>query len=574
MSWKKYFNPVDNSALPSGVAGDKSGNADMYASRYSSWLPEVYQGSPDRIMRYYQYDAMDRDLEVNAALDIISEFCTQEDDSTKLPFLISYNEKPSSPEVKVIQQSLQKWCKLNELPRRIFKIFRSTVKYGDQIYIRDPETKKLYWVDPYQVEKVLVNESDGKKIEQYFIKNLDLHLKDLAATSVSPTSQRPYGSGAIMSDYTNPQASSGFKSSSSGYGPDSNNAVPIDAQHVLHISMSEGMETTWPFGNSILDPVFKIFKQKELLEDAIIIYRVHRAPERRVFFIDVGNMPPHKAQQYLERVKYEVQQKRIPNKTGGGQNIADSSYNPMSMLEDYFFAQTADGRGSKVDTLPGGDNLGEINDLKFFNNKLIRGLRIPSSYLPTGPDDGTQALNDGKVGVAYIQEYRFAKYCERLQRQIIKSLNNEFKVYLKASGVEVDNSLFDITFTDPQNFSSYRELELDQARTQLFGALEGIPYLATQFKLQRYLGLTEEEMVRNEKLWAEENAYDADDISADTTSSELRQVGVRPQPAGDVSIAPVDMGTADPGAGADLGGGDSQAGLDELNTLGGGPEVT
>ena len=573
MSWKKYFNPVENSALPSGVAGDKSGNADMYASRYSSWLPEVYQGSPDRIMRYYQYDAMDRDLEVNAALDIISEFCTQEDDDTKLPFLINYNDQPSSPEVKVIQQSLQKWCKLNELPRRVFKMFRSTVKYGDQIYIRDPETKKLYWVDPYQVEKVLVNESDGKKIEQYFIKNLDLHLKDLAATGVSPNSQRPYGSGAIMSDYTNPQAASGFKSSSSGYGPDANNAVPIDAQHVLHISMSEGMETTWPFGNSILDPVFKIFKQKELLEDAIIIYRVHRAPERRVFFIDVGNMPPHKAQQYLERVKYEVQQKRIPNKTGGGQNVADSSYNPMSMLEDYFFAQTADGRGSKVDTLPGGDNLGEIDDLKFFNNKLIRGLRIPSSYLPTGPDDGSAPFNDGKVGVAYIQEYRFAKYCERLQRQIIKSLNNEFKVYLKASGIEVDNSLFDISFTDPQNFSSYRELELDQARTQLFGALEGIPYLATQFKLKKYLGLTEEEIAKNEILWAEENAVDIDDITSDTTSSDLRQVGVRPQPGADVSMAPVDMGAAEPGLDADLGGSDAQAGMDELNTLGGGPEV-
>ena len=572
MSWKKYFNPVENSALPSGVAGDKSGSADMYASRYSSWLPEVYQGSPDRVMRYYQYDAMDRDLEVNAALDIISEFCTQEDEDTNLPFLVNYNDKPSSPEVKVIQQALQKWCKLNELPRRVFKMFRSTVKYGDQIYIRDPETKKLFWVDPYQVEKVLVNESNGKKIEQYFIKNLDLHLKDLAATSVSPNSQRPYGSGAIMSDYTNPQAASGFKSSSSGFGPDANNAVPIDAQHVLHISMSEGMETTWPFGNSILDPVFKIFKQKELLEDAIIIYRVHRAPERRVFFIDVGNMPPHKAQQYLERVKYEVQQKRIPNKTGGGQNVADSSYNPMSMLEDYFFAQTADGRGSKVDTLPGCDNLGEIDDLKFFNNKLIRGLRIPSSYLPTGPDDGSAPFNDGKVGVAYIQEYRFAKYCERLQRQIIKSLNNEFKVYLRASGVEVDNSLFDIKFTDPQNFSSYRELELDQARTQLFGALEGIPYLATQFKLRKYLGLTEDEIARNEALWAEENAVDIDDIQADTTSSDLRQVGVRPQPAADVSMAPVDMGAAEPGMDADLGGSDAQAGLDELNTLGG-PEV-
>ena len=223
MSWKKYFNPVDNAGLPSGVQGS-DGKADMYASRYSSWLPEVYSGSPDRVMRYYQYDAMDRDLEINAALDIIAEFCTQEED-TKLPFKVEYNDTPSNPEVKVIQQGLVKWCKLNELPRRVFKIFRSTLKYGDQLFIRDPETKKLYWVDPYQVEKVLVNESNGKKIEQYFIKNLDLHLSDLAATSVAANQDRPYGTGAIMSDYTNPQSSAGFKSSSSGYGPDANNAA-------------------------------------------------------------------------------------------------------------------------------------------------------------------------------------------------------------------------------------------------------------------------------------------------------------------------------------------------------------
>ena len=112
MSWKKFFNPVDNAGLPSGVQGN-DGKADMYASRYSSWLPEVYSGSPDRVMRYYQYDAMDRDLEINAALDIIAEFCTQEED-TKLPFKVEYNDTPSNPEVKVIQQGLQKWCKLND----------------------------------------------------------------------------------------------------------------------------------------------------------------------------------------------------------------------------------------------------------------------------------------------------------------------------------------------------------------------------------------------------------------------------------------------------------------------------
>jgi hypothetical protein len=315
--------------------------------------------------------------------------------------------------------------------------------------------------------------------------------------------------------------------------------MPVDATHVVQLSLTEGMDHNWPFGISILEPVFKVFKQKELLEDSIIIYRVHRAPERRVFFIDVGNMPPHKAQQYLEKVKYEVQQKRVPNKNKDGQNVADAAYNPMSMLEDYFFAQTADGRGSKVDTLPGGTNLGEIDDLKYFNNKLLRGLRVPSSYLPTGPDDGTAQHNDGKVGVAYIQEHQFAKYCQRLQRQIIRNLDREFKMYLNYKGIEIDNSTFSVEFTDPQNFSSYRELDLDTQRAQLFTGLEAVPYLSQQFKLKKYLGLSEEEMRDNEHYWKQENKYNTS--GAGTEDVGLRNVGVRPGPSMDLDIdAPID----------------------------------
>ena len=167
------------------------------------------------------------------------------------------------------------------------------------------------------------------------------------------------------------------------------------------MSMSEGLDSNFPFGTSILETVFKTFKQKEMLEDAIIIYRVHRAPERRVFYIDVGNMPTHMAMGFVERVKNEIHQRRIPS-ASGGQNSVDASYNPLSINEDYFFPQTAEGRGSKVETLPGGTNLGEITDLKFFTNKLFRALRIPASYLPTSIDDQANTVSDGKVGTAYI----------------------------------------------------------------------------------------------------------------------------------------------------------------------------
>jgi len=296
---------------------------------------------------------------------------------------------------------------------------------------------------------------------------------------------------------------------------------------VIHLGLSEGLDFYWPFSMSVLETIYRVFKQKELLEDAVLIYRVSRAPERRIFKIDVGNMPSHMAMAFVERVKNEIHQRRIPSHTGGGsgQNIMDSSYNPLSINEDYYFPQTADGRGSSVETLPGGSNLGEIDDLKYFNNKMCRGLRVPSSYLPTGPDDSDRPMNDGRVGTALIQEYRFNQYCERLQRLIINKLDDEFKMFMRWRGFNIDSSLFSIAFNPPQNFASYREAELDTTRVSTFQALEQIPYMSKRFLLKRYLGLTEEEIQENETLWNEERT-EAEMPPA--TGQDLRGVGVTP----------------------------------------------
>ena len=528
MSWRKYFSSVDNSGLPLNVTGNTNnaeGGIGAASSRYASWLPEVYAGSPNRLMRYMQYDQMDSDLEINAALDTIAEFGTQEDDHTKLPFKIYYKGRPSDTEDKILSKSLQQWCHLNQLHKRAFRIFRSTIKYGDQFFVRDPQTFKLYWSDPANVEKVVVNESEGKKIETYFIKNLEPNFGELLATNPSALHSNPYGSGS--GQYLGTNASNSAGSYLTGTIDGVNQGTPVDAEHVVHVSLTEGMDNNWPFGISILEPIFKVFKQKELLEDSIIIYRVHRAPERRVFMIDVGNMPPHKARQYLEQVKYEVQQKRVPNKNKAGENVVDAAYNPMSMLEDYFFAQTADGRGSKVDTLPGGENLGQIDDLRYFNNKLLRGLRIPASYLPTGPEDGSATYNDGKVGIAYIQEYRFARYVERLQKQIQEDLDREFKMFIKFRGIEIDSQDFDLTLNPPMNFSSYRDLQLDAERANLYNTVAATPFLSQQFKLKKYLGLTDQEMKENEELWREENKYKK--YQDDKTPADLRNLGIRPE---------------------------------------------
>jgi hypothetical protein len=514
---------------PGGATSSNYSNQDFGYKNYGSRLPEVYTGHPNRIERYNQYEMMDVDAEINACLDIISEFSTQKNEHNKTPFSLEWREDPTPHEVEMLKTQLQQWCKLNEMETRIFKIFRNCLKYGDQVFVRDPENFKLYWVDMTKVIKVIVNESEGKKPEQYVIKDLNINLENLVvaqktntdfaanpATGMGGTGGGGSGGGG---GYTVP--SMPYNTTGSRFSLGFNEAA-IDSKHVVHLSLTEGLDRFWPFGQSILENIFKVYKQKELLEDAVLIYRVQRAPERRVFKIDVGNMPSHMAMAFVERIKNEIHQRRIPSTHGGG-SMVDASYNPLSMNEDYFFPVTADGRGSSVDLLPGGQNLGEIDDLRYFNNRLARGLRVPSSYLPTGPDDNVTPMSDGRVGTAMIQEFRFNQYCERLQNYMVRKLDEEFKLFLRWRGLNIDSGLFNLTFNPPQNFAAYRQSELDTARMSSFTAIEAYPYMSKRFALERFLGLTEEEIDKNEKMWREENDKE---IEVEPQGNDLRSIGV------------------------------------------------
>lgn len=530
MSWKKFFSPVPTSNNVGGSYSPfsfKGGNAAGPATaNYSSYLPDVYVGSPNRIERYGQYNTMDMDSEVNAALDILAEFCSQENKENGTPFKLNFTKSSTNTEIRILSQYLKQWCKLQKFETKMFRIVRNIFKYGDQFFIRDPETKKWFHVDPANVTKIIVNESEGKRPEQYLIKELNVGFESLSATKINTTTS--YGPGGNTPGYTTQNQSYMTNKTPAGNASrfqQEGNETAIDAQHIIHISLSEGLDNNYPFGNSLLETIFKVFKQKELLEDAIIIYRVQRAPERRVFYVDVGNMPTHLAMSFVERVKTEIHQRRIPSKTGGGSTVIDSTYNPLSINEDYFFPQTAEGRGSKVETLPGGTNLGEIDDLRYFTNKLLRGLRIPSSYLPTGAEEANSQYNDGRVGTAYIQELRFNNYCERLQRLITNTFSNEFKLYLQDKGVNIDVTMFDLQFQTPQNFASQRQAELDGNRIGTFTQMLAIPFISNRFAMQRFLGISKEEMAENEKMWREEND-DQFQVGEQDPASQMRDAGV------------------------------------------------
>ena len=546
--WTKYFKVANTGGQLSPISGSNqfglpgyskqngadyntpsAGNEFAYRN-YASRLPEVYSGHPNRIERYNQYENMDCDSEVNACLDIISEFSTQINTDNKTPFDITFTDKPTDHEVEIIKKQLQQWTKLNKFDQRMFKLFRNVIKYGDQVFVRDPETFELYWVDMVKVARVIVNESEGKRPEQYIIRDINPNFQNM---SIAQKTTSDYyvsrATGSIgQNNYTAPNGG-GYGGAGGGTGnsrfQQAMNETCLDSRHVVHLSLNEGLDFFWPFGQSILENIFKVYKQKELLEDAVLIYRVSRAPERRVFKIDVGNMPSHLAMQFVERVKNEMHQRRIPTNTGGGANMMDASYNPLSTNEDYFFPVTADGRGSTVDTLQGGTNLGEIDDLKYFNNKMARGLRVPSSYLPTGPDDSDRAFTDGKVGTALIQEYRFNQYCKRLQNLIMQKLDDEFKMFLHWRGFNIDSGLFTISFCEPQNFATYRQAEMDNSRISAFTQLEQLPYMSKRFMMKRFLGLTEEEILENEIAWREER--EEPEIKT-TQGQDLRSIGITP----------------------------------------------
>lgn len=510
-SWKRHMTAVSIKRKGQKTTQDTKNATGGRSNKFASYLPQVYVGVGNRIDRYRTYDTMDQDPEINTGLDILTEFCTQNSEDFDGPFLIHYKDSQmGETEVTTLENRLDAWVNLNDFTTRIFDIVRNTLKMGDQFFVRDPETYEWHWIDPKHVDKIIINEAKGKQPSIYFVRDLSLNLRDKVVSNQQIAIQQSTYPGSMP----NSISGSGGQYGAIGAGTGSANSpfpstteqqtLPIDAENIIHLSMTTGMDAFFPFGTSILEGIFKTYKQKELLEDSIIIYRVQRAPERRVFKIDTGDLPEHMAMAHVERIKNEIHQRRIPTSKGGSTSMMDAAYNPLSILEDFFFPQSADGRGSSVETLPGGDNLGQIDDLRWFNNKLIRGLKIPQSYLPFGPEDTGHVFNDGRIGQALIQEHRFNKYCQRLQATLIRRFDEEFKRYLDECGYTFNFNSFEVRFRPPLNFAAYRRAELESTLIASYQGLNELPFVAKQTILKK-MGWTRDDIIENEKLWLQEN---------------------------------------------------------------------
>ena len=228
---------------------------------------------------------------------------------------------------------------------------------------------------------------------------------------------------------------------------------------------------------SYLHKAIKPVNQLRMIEDAVVIYRIARAPERRIFYIDVGNLPKVKAEQYLKDVMNRYRNKLVFNASTG--EIKDDRQQ-MSMLEDFWLPRREGGRGTEITTLPGGSNLGEIDDILYFQKKLYRSLNIPISRLET-----ESGFNMGRGAEITRDEVKFTKFVQKLRKKFNVLFNNILKTQLLLKGVVAEEDWLSIKdnlsyqYMKDGHYAEMRDMDLLRDRLEVLGTIE--PYIGQYF---------------------------------------------------------------------------------------------
>jgi len=268
--------------------------------------------------------------------------------------------------------------------------------------------------------------------------------------------------------------------------------VTLQGNQVTYINSglwNEDMSIRIPF----LENCRRAYKQLSLLEDSIIIYRLVRAPERLKFKIDVGNMPPAKAEAYVKQLMQQYWSKQTYNDTSTSSNTGNI-YNPQSMLDSYWFAKRQGESGSDVEVLPGGANLGQLDDLMYFVNKLYKSLKVPLTRLnPNEPfKDGSEILRE---------ELRFAKFIITLQQQFAQGLKQAFVTHLKLRGwwkeLKMHESYINLDFNPPSNFFAIRQQQLFELKQKNFNDLTNNDSISKTFAQRHYLDYSDNKISEN-----------------------------------------------------------------------------
>jgi len=302
----------------------------------------------------------------------------------------------------------------------------------------------------------------------------------------------------------------------------------LEAWQIIHFRLL-GNDNFLPYGASIIEPARRIWRQLILIEDAMLVYRIVRSPERRVFKIEVGNVKPEDVPAEMEQIQNRLKRSKIIDAATGR---VDLRYNPLSVDEDYFLPQR-DGKGSDITTLPGGQFTGDIEDVEYIQNKLFAALQIPKAYLGYEGDVGSKAT-------LAQEDVRFSRTIQRIQKIVLSELMKIAIIHLYLLGFR-DNELidYDIKMANPSTIAEQQKLELWRLKLEIAGSVQEGMVSKTQ-TWRDILGMSKQEIeemqdeMRADKLFQME----LDGITAEPETDEEEPSigaapGAEPEPGGE-----------------------------------------
>ncbi len=348
-----------------------------------------------RVERYVDFEQMEYMPEIASALDIYADEMTTSSDLEPLLHIKCPNE-----EIKTVLNSL--YQNILNVQHNLFGWCRTMCKFGDFFLYLDIDE-----------EKGIIN------------------TVGLPANEV----ERLEGE-----DKTNPNYVQ-YQWNSAG--------MTFENWQLAHFRIL-GNDKFVPYGTSVLDPARRIWRQLVLLEDAMMAYRIVRAPDRRVFYIDVGNIAPQDVEQYIQKVVTQMKRNQIVDSATGR---VDLRYNPLSVEEDYFLPVRGT-TNTRIENLPGGTYTGDIEDVKYLRDKLFAALKVPMSYLIRG-----EGADEDKATLAQ-KDVRFARTIQRLQRTVVTELEKIGIVHLYTMGFRGDDLIsFKLSLNNPSKIAELQELE-------------------------------------------------------------------------------------------------------------------
>ena len=460
---------------------------DVYNSTLSAY------GQYDRMSRYSDFAEMESTPEIASALDIYSEETVATDDKGICLHIYSENRK--------IQELLETlfYDTLN-VEFNLVMWVRNLCKYGDFFLFNDV-SPEYGVINAYPIPIAEVEREEGFDPED-------------------PSAVR-------------------FRWITQG------NQV-LENWQVTHFRLL-GNDAFLPYGSSVLESSRRIWRQLILIEDAMLVYRVIRAPERRVFYIDVGNVPPEDVPNYLQAAQTSLKRNQVVDKTTGK---VDLRYNPLSVDEDYFLPVRGGESGTKIDTLAGGQNTAAIEDVEYIQKKLFAALKIPRAYLGYDEEIGSKAT-------LAQEDIRFSRSIQRIQKVVLSELNKLAMIHLFSHGYEGEDLIdFDIKLSNPSSIAQQQKLELIRTKFEIASAApEGV--VDKRWIQKNVLGLRDEDIADIKEGRIEDKELD---LTVEATTAPPPP-GAPPAPAGGE-----ELGGDLFGGGEELGGGE-EVGGDEAGGL-------